>query len=265
MARQPHEQSLMIPLLRGKSVIITGAASGIGRAAALVASREGARLVLADSDLHGVEETADLVRSEGGAAQPIRTDISNSADVAAMVEFAIKAYGGFDAAFNNAGISSAVAGAGGQTLTEISENAWSRILNTNLTGTWLCMKAQIPWMQNAGRGAIVNNASISGLTGMALSSAYVASKHGLIGLTKSAAAEYASRNIRINCICPGLIDTAFLPQRLRTEGTNENFAVPQGRLGLPEEVAELVVWLISDRASYITGSALVVDGGVLAT
>jgi NAD(P)-dependent dehydrogenase (short-subunit alcohol dehydrogenase family) len=261
-----HVQGGALPmaLLERKSVIITGAASGIGRATALVASREGARLLLADTDEEGLNKTSGLVRFAGGESRWVRADISNAGEVAAIVGLAVEAFGAVDGAFNNAGISSSGGGAGAMKLAEITEVAWNRIIHTNLTGTWLCMRAQIRHMQEVGHGSIVNNVSIAGLTGMAGASAYVASKHGLVGLTKSAAAEYATNNIRINCICPGYIDTAFLPQRLRMTESHANNEVPIGRYGKPEEIAEMAVWLLSDQASYVTGSAMVVDGGVLA-
>jgi NAD(P)-dependent dehydrogenase (short-subunit alcohol dehydrogenase family) len=250
-------------LLDGKSLLITGAGAGIGRATALLAAREGARLVVADCDAAAAESTAELVRAAGGQASACRADIAISEDVTAMVKHAVTVHGRLDIAFNNAGTSSSRAQAQGRRIGEISEDAWNRIIGTNLTGTWLCMKAEISCMESYG-GAIVNTASISGLTGAALSGAYVASKHGLIGLTKSAAIEYAVAGIRINCLCPGFTDTTFLPTEHRSSGSPALARIPQGRLGRPEEIAEMAVWLLSDRASYVTGATVTVDGGVLA-
>ncbi|MGE0776007.1 MAG: SDR family NAD(P)-dependent oxidoreductase [Sphingomonadaceae bacterium] len=250
-------------LLDGKALLITGAGGGIGRAAAIAATREGARLMLADLDEQAAAQVAREVRSGGGQADSVKVDIGDPAQVEYMIERSLEALGGLDAAFNNAGLGSTGSGGGGLRLGELPDDAWERVIRTNLTGTWLCMKAEIAHFAECGGGAILNMASISGLRGMALSGAYVASKHGVVGLTRSASIEYAADNIRINCICPGLVDTNFLPVRLR-ETAEPPPGVPLGRLGTPEEIAELAIWMLSDRASYMAGAAVTVDGGFTA-
>lgn len=248
--------------LRGKVAIVTGAGSGIGRAAAMALAAEGAAVVLADVAVERGEEVATEIRDKGGRALFVPTDISNDDEVAAAVAAAVTTFGGLDLAFNNAGIE------GSPAIThECSVENWSRTLSVNLTGTWLCMRHEIPAMLRRGGGSIVNNSSVAGLVGFASIAAYTASKHGIVGLTKTAALEYAQQGIRVNAVCPGVIDTEMV-QRF-TGGQSEAEAAllatePVGRLGRPEEIAEAVVWLCSERSSFVTGQALAVDGGFVA-
>ena len=233
--------------LDGKVALVTGASSGIGRATAIVFAREGAKLVLDDIDVAGGEETVKLVKEAGGEAIFVRADVMNSTDVAALVSKAVESYGRLDCAFNNAGISGVTA-----TTTECPEENWDHVIDVNLKGVWLCMKYEISQMLKQGGGAIVNISSIAGLIGVQGRPAYIASKHGVAGLTKAAALEYGKDKIRVNAVCPGVIRTAIM-DRLFTEMPQlEETRVAQhpiGRLGFPEEVAEAVVWLCSDAAS----------------
>jgi NAD(P)-dependent dehydrogenase (short-subunit alcohol dehydrogenase family) len=251
-------------MLKDKVILVTGAAGGIGRASALAAAREGARVAVADLDLDGARETASQIAQAGSEALALRADISRSADVAAMVDAVVQHFGRLDGAFNNAAIAQWQAGAASKKIGEISEEAFARILQVNVTGTWLCMRAELEHMRRHGGGAIVNASSVSGLVGRAGSGAYSASKHAINGLTKTAAVEYADSGIRVNAVCPGFIDTVFVKSSLATRGDALLASVPMRRLGQPEEVAELVVWLLSDRARYVTGSLQGVDGGFMA-
>ncbi len=246
----------------GKVVVVTGAGSGIGRATALAFAREGARLVVADVSVEGAEETARRIRDQGGEAIVTRTDVSRPDDVEAMVRAAVEAFGRLDCAFNNAGIGGASAQTADYTLED-----WNRLIGINLTGTWLCMKYEIAQMLTQGGGAIVNNSSILGLVGFRSAPAYVASKHAVLGLTKTAALEYAQAGIRVNAVCPGFIHTPMVDQATaRRAGMAEAIVAlePVGRMGQPEEVAEAVLWLCAPGASFVTGEALVVDGGYVA-
>ncbi|MGI4900787.1 MAG: SDR family NAD(P)-dependent oxidoreductase [Janthinobacterium lividum] len=247
-----------------KVLLITGAGGGIGRAAALNASHEGALLALSDLNRNSAEATADMVRAAGGTALAVAADVCDAASVAALLHAVVARYGRLDCALNNAGIAQWHAGAAGLRVGEMSEAAWTQVINTNLNGTWLCMKAELEQMQRNDGGSIVNTASISGLIGMPRSGAYVASKHAIIGLTKSAALEYARDNIRINCVCPGFVDTQFVQAAMADRGPQIMSSVPMGRLGSPEEISEMIVWLLSQRAGYVTGGAFPIDGGVMA-
>jgi NAD(P)-dependent dehydrogenase (short-subunit alcohol dehydrogenase family) len=248
----------------GKVALVTGAGSGIGKACAVAFAREGAKVVVSDVLSKGGEETARGIRETGGEARFVRCDVSRSTEVEALVEAAVRAFGHLECACNNAGIG------GTQTPTaEYPEEIWSRVLAVNLTGVWLCMKYEIPRMLSGGRGgAIVNMSSILGTVGFENASAYVAAKHGIIGLTRTAALEYAAQGIRVNAVCPGFIKTPILEQAGMVEGSDRFKAVsalhPVGRMGTPEEVAESVLWLCSDGASFVTGHALLVDGGYIA-
>ncbi|MBA7570201.1 2,5-dichloro-2,5-cyclohexadiene-1,4-diol dehydrogenase [subsurface metagenome] len=221
-------------------------------------ARDGAKVVIADVAVKGGEETVRMIRQAGSEATFVKTDVSRAIEVEAMVNKAIEVYGRLDCALNNAGIPS---------MTN-TEEEWDRVIDVNLKGEWLCLKYEIQWMVNHGGGVIVNLASIDGLKGSTGKDVYVASKHGIIGLTKAAALTHAKHGIRVNAVCPGSTDT---PMTAPT-GDNPTFSwaefakthVPLGRQGKPEEVAEAVVWLCSDAASYITGVALPVDGGILA-
>lgn len=248
--------------LEGKVALVTGGSSGIGRACAIAFARVGARVVIADLAVEGGEETLDLIRQAGGEGLLVRTDVSKAVEVEALVAKTVETYGRLDCAHNNAGIAGALA-----PLAQCTEENCDNILTTNLKSVWLCMKYEIPQMLKQGGGSIVNTSSTAGLSGSRYASAYAASSHGVIGLTKSAALEYAEAGLRINAVCPGIISTPMIERH--TGGDPEVEArltapLPLKRLGSPEEVAEAVVWLCSDAASYVTGHALVVDGGRMA-
>ena len=248
--------------LDGKVALITGAGSGIGRASALAFAREGAKVAVADIVVEGGEETVRMVKEAGGEAFFIKVDVANAADVEAMVNTVVDTYGRIDCAYNNAGIEGRLA-----STDEYPEDVFDKVIDINLTGVWLCMKYELPHMLKQGSGAIVNTASGAGLIGVAGMSAYVASKHGVVGLTKTAALEYAKSGIRVNAVCPGLIQTPMV-ERITAEqpqlGEALVAAEPVGRTGKPEEIAESVVWLSSDAASFVTGHAMSVDGGYVA-
>jgi NAD(P)-dependent dehydrogenase (short-subunit alcohol dehydrogenase family) len=246
----------------GKVALVTGAGGGIGRATAVAFARGGAKVVAADTSEATGEETAALCRAEGTDAMFVRTDVSQRADVEALVSRVARTYGRIDVAHNNAGIEGAQA-----LLADYPEDIWDKVIGINLKGVWLCMKYEIQQMLKQGGGAIVNTSSVSGLTGSRGVSAYVASKHGIVGITKAAALEYARSGIRVNAVCPSTIHTAMIDRF--TGGDREALHAfaegePLGRMGTPEEVAAAVLWLCSDAASFITGSTLAVDGGRLA-
>jgi NAD(P)-dependent dehydrogenase (short-subunit alcohol dehydrogenase family) len=245
-------------LMTGKVVVITGGASGIGRATALAFAREGAGVVIGDIDVAGAENTVAMIRDMGGKADCIRVDVAKSDDVQALVMKAVGQYGGLDFAFNNAGLVGSVAG-----IVETTEEDWNRVVATNLTGVWLCMKYEIPEMLKRGQGAIVNNGSVTGLVGAPGVVGNVASKHGVSGLTKSAALQYATQGIRVNAVAPGLVRTPTADRLKTLPGAEAAMlsAIPQGRWCEPEEVAEAVVFLCSEKASHITGHVMPVDGG----
>jgi NAD(P)-dependent dehydrogenase (short-subunit alcohol dehydrogenase family) len=248
--------------IAGKVALVTGGSSGIGRATAQIFAREGAKVVVADVVVEGGEETVRLINAAGGEAIFVKTDVAQSADVEAMVKKAVETYGRLDCAFNNAGIEGAL-----QPTSEYDESVWDRVLSINLRGLWLCMKAELRQMLSQGSGAIVNTASAAGLVAVPGLSAYVAAKHGVVGLTKTAALEYAKAGIRVNAVCPGGVDT---PMVRRVFGNNPQFAEaaasaePVGRLAQPAEIGEAVVWLCSDAASFVTGLPMAVDGGMVA-
>ena len=249
----------MAGLVAGKVALVTGGGSGIGRQACLVFSREGAQVVVCDVALEGGQETVSQIEQAGGQATFIRADVAQAAEVEALVAKTVETYGRLDCAYNNAGIA-------GQTarVADDSEQNWERILSINLKGVWLCLKYEIAHMLQQGGGAIVNTASDAGLIGLKRAGAYVASKHGVVGLTKTAALEYAKSNIRVNAVCPGPIDTPML--RGASERVIDAMAAaqPNGRLGQPREIAEAAVWLCSDAASFVTGHPMPVDGGYIA-
>ncbi|HEY1291578.1 MAG TPA: SDR family oxidoreductase [Chloroflexota bacterium] len=244
----------------GNVALVTGAGSGIGRASALAFARKGAQVVVADVAMEAGEETAHLIKSEGGQATFIAADVGRSDQVEQLIDHVTETYGRLDFAHNNAGIVR-----GGLTH-EISESDWTRILDINLTGVWRCMKHEIAQMLRQGHGAIVNTASTAGLVGIVERSAYSASKHGVVGLTRVAALEYAQRGIRINAVCPGVIRTGMTAARYAdpVQRARSTESEPIGRWGEPEEVAAAVVWLCSDASSFVTGVALPVDGGWVA-
>lgn len=247
----------------GKVALVTGGASGIGKATAGKFAQLGARVVIADIDEAGAETVAAAIRAAGGVARAIQVDVSRGSDVARMVAFAVQHYGRLDYAFNNAGIE----GVGGSVV-DCTEENWARTIAINLTGVWLCMKHEIPVLIATGGGAIVNTSSVAGLAGTPGLPAYGASKHGVVGLTKGAAAEFARKNVRINAVCPGVIQTPMV-ERLTASRADQRETFdrmhPIGRLGQPGEIAEAVVWLCSDAASFVTGHAMNLDGGLLAS
>jgi len=259
----------MAGLLQGKSAIVTGGGGGIGRATALAFAREGARVAVSDSAADAAQETVAQVNAAGGQAMSIACDVADPAQVAAMIRSVVSAYGRLDCAFNNAGIAPYQVNASGKKTAEWSEEAFDRMVAVNLKGVWLCMRAEITQIlrQKAmGRpgGAIVNTGSIAGLIGLMTSSAYVAAKHGVLGLTKTAALEYTDDGIRVNAVCPGFIKTKMTEDTMRRRGDKIIAQIPAGRMGEPEEIAEMVVWLCSERASYVTGACYNVDGGWMA-
>ena len=249
----------MTKRLDGKVALITGASSGIGRATALTFAREGAKVVVADVAVDGGEETAQIIRDSGGEAIFVKTDVSLASQVEALINTTVQTYGRLDYAHNNAATGGAVA-----ETHEYQEDDWDSVLGINLKGVWLCMRYQIPQMLRQGGGAIVNTASTGGLKGIAGQPAYTASKHGVNGLTKAAALENAGRGIRVNSVCPGVTYTPMIEQYMARSGITEEMLTepqPVGRMGTPEEIAEAVVWLCSDAASFVTGHNMTVDGG----
>ena len=254
----------MAGLLEGKSALITGGGGGIGRATALIFAREGARLAIADANLDAAKETVSQVNAIGGQAMSMTGDVTDSEAVRGMIQAVVSAYGRLDCAFNNAGIAGYQVDAAGKKTHEWSDEAFDRMIAVNLRGVWLCMKHELPQMQAQGGGVIVNTGSIAGLIGLPTSSAYVAAKHGVLGLTKTAALEYATDNIRVNAVCPGYIQTKMTEDTMRRRGTELMGRVPFGRMGRPEEIGEMVMWFCSDRASYVSGACYNVDGGYMA-
>jgi NAD(P)-dependent dehydrogenase (short-subunit alcohol dehydrogenase family) len=247
----------------GKVALVTGGASGIGRACAQLFATEGAAVVVSDVAVEGGEETVRLIEEDGGEASFVEADVSKAAQVEALVGGAVKVYGRLDYAFNNAGIEGPMA----INTADYPEEDWDRVVAINLKGVWLCMKHEIPPMLRQGGGSIVNNSSVAGLVGIGGNSAYAASKHGIVGLTKTAALEYAQSGIRVNAVCPGLIRTPMVERYTGGDAETEaQFAAvePVGRMGTAEEVAEAVVWLCSEAASFVTGDAMAVDGGFVA-
>jgi len=249
----------MEKIFDGKVALVTGASFGIGRATAVAFARRGAKVIVADWIEDKENETIRLIKEAGSDAMFILCDVSKSGEVSNMMTKAIARFGRLDYAFNNAGIEGATANTH-----ECSEANWDKTININLKGIWLCMKSEIQQMLMIKNGAIVNCASVAGLNGFAGLPAYVATKHGVVGLTKSAALEYAKQGIRVNAVCPGVIHTAMIDRITGKEKEAEKqFTAmePIGRMGNPEEVAEAVVWLCSDAASFVTGIAMPVDGG----
>jgi NAD(P)-dependent dehydrogenase (short-subunit alcohol dehydrogenase family) len=254
----------MAGLLEGKSALITGGGGGIGRATALIFAREGARLAVADAAAEAAAETVAQVNKAGGQAIALSGDVTDSAAVKTMVDAVVSTYGRLDCAFNNAGIAGYQVDASGKKTHEWSDQSFDRMIDVNLKGVWLCMKHEIVSMLAHGGGRIVNTGSIAGLIGLPTSSAYVAAKHGVLGLTKTAALEYAQENIRVNAVCPGYIETKMTEDTMRRRGGRLMAMVPFGRLGQPEEIGEMVLFLCSDRSSYISGACYNIDGGYMA-
>ena len=252
----------MADRVKGKIALVTGGGSGIGRATALLFAREGAKVVVADYNVDGGERTARAIKETGGEAIFHPADVANPKEVEAMVAKTVAAYGRLDCAFNNAGIEGEFSSTPECTL----EN-WQRVISINLSGVFYCMKYEIPEMLKTGGGTIVNTSSICGLAGIANTSAYTAAKHGVAGLTKTAALEFSSKGIRVNAVCPGFIRTPMVA-RVMDRGSFDEKAViqthPINRFGQPEEIAETVLWLSSDASSFVSGVPMPVDGAYMA-
>jgi NAD(P)-dependent dehydrogenase (short-subunit alcohol dehydrogenase family) len=241
---------------------VTGASTGIGRSTALAFANAGAQVVLADVNVDAAGKTLYQIRENGGKAEFIKCDVSKDSEVKNAIAKTVSLFGRLDVAFNNAGVE------GQQAFTpDCTEENWENVININLKGVWLCMKYQIPQMLKQGSGSIVNCSSIAGLIGFPGIPAYVASKHGVLGLTKTAALEYAKKNIRVNAVCPGVIETPMIERFIHGEAQLKQQLVagePVGRVGKPEEIADAVLWLSSSGASFTTGQCLAVDGGWVA-
>ena len=246
----------------GKIALVTGGGSGIGRATALAFAREGAQVVIGNRNVQRGEETVAMIKKGGGTASFKKTDVLVATEIKALVEHAVKTYGGLDLAFNNAGVEGVVASVVDQT-----EANYEAVMNVNVKGVWLSMKYEIPRMLERGGGSIVNCSSVAGLIGFPNMSIYMASKHAVIGLTKVAAIEFSAQGIRINAVNPAVIDTEMVDRLAEGFGMKKEELVqfhPIGRLGRAEEIAEAVLWLCSDKSSFVTGHSLIVDGGFTA-
>jgi NAD(P)-dependent dehydrogenase (short-subunit alcohol dehydrogenase family) len=248
--------------LQDKVVLVTGGGSGIGRATSMLLAREGAKVMIADYVPESAEKTVKTIKDAGGTASCLAADVSNPKQVELMVNKTVETFGRLDGAFNNAGIEGKIA-----ITVDTTEEIFDRIIATNLKGVWMCMKYELAQMLKQGGGAIVNTASAAGLVAVEGLCAYNASKHGVVGLTKTAALEFAQKNIRVNCVCPGLINTPMVARMVDSGGMNEQEMVsaePVGRMGQPQEIGEGVVWLLSDAASFVTGHSMSIDGGWVA-
>ena len=250
--------------MKGRVALVTGAGSGIGRATSLVFAREGAKVMAVDLMDGPMLETVGLIIGGGGEASGLTADVSKAEEVQLMVSETVSRFGRIDAAFNNAGIHTGTR----IPFHEYPEDEWDRVIGVNLKGVWLCIKYELPQMLAQGGGAIVNTSSVAGLVASSGTSAYTASKHGVAGLTKSAAMDYARRGIRVNAVAPGVIMTPMMDLIMESNNTPQEELhndQPIGRMGKPEEIAEVVVWLCTDAASYVTGHVLPIDGGYMAT
>ena len=246
----------------GKVVLVTGAAGGIGRATALAFGNAGACVVVADTSVDGGHATAAMIVENGGKALFVQTNVTRAAEVEALIDKTVSYYGKLDCAFNNAGIEEEHL-----PLAETEEAQFDRIMNVNVKGTWLCMKYELRQMHKQGSGVIVNTASVAGLVGAPTQPIYAASKHAVVGMTKTASAEYARAGIRVNSVCPGVINTPMMTRALERDPQREKRlrnVHPMGRFGEPVEVANAVLWLCSDQATFVTGHQLAVDGGLTA-
>jgi Dehydrogenases with different specificities (related to short-chain alcohol dehydrogenases) len=243
-----------------RAALVTGAASGIGRATALAFAKEGSKVIAADLETAGCDEVVALIKSQGGEATALKCDVTKAKEVEEMISKIIKIYGNLHFAINNAGIEGVHAGT-----VDHTEEIWDRVMAVNLKSVWLCMKYELPEMQKQKSGVIVNVSSAAGIIGSAGTVAYTASKHGVIGLTKASALEFAKQNIRINAICPGFVRTSMLEKIIQTyPGVEEQLIArePMGRLAQPDEVAQAIIGLCSDASSFVTGISLQVDGGL---
>ncbi|MEQ8495353.1 MAG: glucose 1-dehydrogenase [Gammaproteobacteria bacterium] len=253
----------MARVLEGKSIIVTGGSTGIGRASALRIAAEGAAVTLADVNEDAAAEVVANINEAGGRAHFIRTDVTRGDEVRAMIASAVDRYGRLDGAFNNAGIEGTFAN-----ILKMSEEEYDRTLAVDLKGVWLCVKYQVEqFLSQESGGAIVSTASVAGLVGTRGGSAYCAAKHGVVGLTRAVALEFARKRIRVNAVCPGIIETPMLDRLTAETGIGHDALVaqePVGRLGEAREIGEAVVWLLSDLASFVTGLAMPVDGGYTA-
>ena len=254
-----QSELIMTSAMKGKVALVTGAAQGIGKASAVAFAEQGANVVLADVNDSGGKEVESMINNMGIETLFVKTDISNSAQVDNLISQAVEKFGRIDCAHNNAGIE-------GDRIptTDLDEETFDKVLSVNLKGTWLCMKREIEQMLKQGGGSIVNTASVAAFVGLGGLSAYTASKHGIVGLTKTAAIEFAKQKIRVNAVCPGPVKTEMLSKTFESNPKLEATVLamePQGRIGNPEEVASAVIWLSSEQSSFVTGTSLVVDGG----
>lgn len=256
----------MAGLLEGKAALVTGGARGIGRATAELFAAEGARVLVADMQEEGAAETVGRINEAGGQALSCVCDVTDQAQVEAMVAAAVAAFGRLDCAFNNAGVAPYQVGGSGKFTADWPEEGFDRMIDINLKGVWRCMRAELKQMEKqAEGGSIINTASIAGLNGLPTSCAYVAAKHGVVGLTKTAAIEYAQQQIRVNSVCPGYIETDMTKDSMARRGDKILARVPAGRMGAPQDIAEMTCWLASDRAGFVTGANYNVDGGFVAS
>ncbi len=253
----------MVGMLEGKTIVITGGSTGIGRATAERCSEEGAAVVIADINKTAAQETCDSIKANGGNVMFIETDVTNAAAVSSMIEVTVDTHGALHGAFNNAGIEGAFTN-----ILKMTEAEFDLTVNVDLKGVWLCIKREIEQLVSQGAGgSIVSTASVAGLVGARGGSAYCAAKHGVVGLTKSVALEYARKKIRVNAVCPGVIDTPMVDRLMAETGLDRSAfeqQEPMARFGDPREIGDAVVWLLSDQSSFVTGVAMPVDGGYTA-
>ena len=253
----------MASMLERKTIVITGGSTGIGRATSIRCAEEGAAVVIADINKTAAQETCDLIKANGGNVMFIETDVTNAAAVSTMIETTIDTHGALHGAFNNAGIEGAFSN-----ILKMTEAEFDLTVNVDLKGVWLCIKREIEQLVSQGEGgSIVSTASVAGLVGARGGSAYCAAKHGVVGITKSVALEYARKKIRVNAVCPGVIDTPMVDRLMAETGLDRSTfeqQEPMARFGDPREISDAVVWLLSDQSSFVTGVAMPIDGGYTA-